>query len=386
MKASRIIKATAIGGPRVDWKAERDRIDLADVLTRLLGPPPGRRGERGRRLWWSCPFHEDANPSLSVDPGKPWWRCYGCDARGDAATLVMKLNGRTFPEALAFLTGGPSPSTRRRPGPVVGVPAPRRHSDDPDNSERRSGGLSPEAAAVLVDEAAARLWTPEGADALTYLIDARMLAPATIRAARLGVVIRARQGVPPGIVIPWLAGDAPALVKVRPTSGRPKYREIFRDRARLTCYPGPGAIRPGRPLILVEGEFDALLIGQALGERAVALTLGSASARAGPGILGPLLSASPWYVATDADPAGDDSAAAWDGYPCARRVRPPEPFKDWTEAAASPEGTRGCGVDLRRWWADVLAGIDRPPLFTWPELAAWRWGEGPDHGPGIIVP
>src|SRR4028119_2388261 len=89
---------------RVDWKAERDRIDLAAVVTRLLGPAPGRRGERGRKLWWACPFHEDRNPSLVVEPGKHWWRCYGCDARGDAVELVRRLNpGWSFPETVAFL-------------------------------------------------------------------------------------------------------------------------------------------------------------------------------------------------------------------------------------------------------------------------------------------
>jgi hypothetical protein len=39
-------------------------------------------------------------------------------------------------------------------------------------------------------------------------------------------------------------------------------------------------------------------------------------------------------------------------------------------------------VDLARWWRDTLAGNDRPPLFTWPELARWRWG-GADEAPGI---
>ncbi len=51
-------------GDRIDWNAIRDRIDLARVATALLGPAPGRRGERGRRLWWRCPFHEDQQPVI----------------------------------------------------------------------------------------------------------------------------------------------------------------------------------------------------------------------------------------------------------------------------------------------------------------------------------
>jgi hypothetical protein len=89
-----------------------------------------------------------------------------------------------------------------------------------------------------------------------------------------------------------------------------------------------------------------------------------------------MLSAAPWFVATDRDEAGEKSAAGWPAR--VRRVRPPAPFKDWTEAKAA-------GVDLRRWWSDILAGIERPALFTWDDLARWRWG-GADEAPGIDRP
>ena len=79
-------------GPSIDWSDDQAiRIDLAAIATALLGPAHGRRGEGGRRLWWPCPFHEDRNPSFAVDPGKPWWKCWGCSEHGDAAALVMKI-------------------------------------------------------------------------------------------------------------------------------------------------------------------------------------------------------------------------------------------------------------------------------------------------------
>jgi hypothetical protein len=362
------------GSPgRIDWAAERERIDLAAVATRFLGPAPGRRGERGRKLWWACPFHEDHNPSLCVEPGKPWWRCYGCDAKGDAVDLARRLNpGWSFPEAVAFLVGGPSPT---KPGKAVERPAARPRPDPP----LRPSGLPEAEALALVEAAAARLWSPEGAEALAYLTGPRRLDVATIRAARLGwtsgVTLPTRDGGTfrtLGWVVPWFDGGRPVLVKLRQPDGcRPKYAEAFRDPVRLACYPNPETVRPGRPLVIVEGEFDALLLGQALGERAAVVTLGSASSgrRNGTGIgsaiLGRLLSAAPWYIATDADPAGDNAAAGWPA--SARRVRPPGFYKDWTEAAAD-------GVDLARWWGDILAGINRPPLFTWNDLAGWRWG------------
>src|SRR5207245_510966 len=82
-----------------------------------------------------------------------------------------------------------------------------------------------------------------------------------------------------------------------------------------------------------------------------------------------------WFVAHDGDEAGDKAAAGWPAR--GRRVRPPV-GKDWTDAKAA-------GVDLARWWRDIMAGVDRPALFTWDELARWRWG-GADETPGIDNP
>ena len=63
------------------------------------------------------------------------------------------------------------------------------------------------------------------------------------------------------------------------------------------------------------------------------------------------------------------------GPPGPERVRPPGPYKDWTEA-------RRGGVDLRRWWSDRLGGSEVPPLFTFEELARWP---GLDREPGILI-
>jgi len=247
-------------------------------------------------------------------------------------------------------------------------------------------GLPEADALALVEAAAARLWSPEGVDALAYLTGPRCLTAATVRAARLGWMARA-DGVawnPPGVVIPWFNGDRLALVKVRPPDawrkrfpkGRrpPKYLEAFRAPARLVCYPSPATIRPGRPVVVTEGELDALVLGQELADLAAVVTLGSASNAPTLDILTRLATAPRWFIATDRDEAGDKAAAGWPAR--ARRVRCPV-WKDWTDAKA-------LGVDLRRWWSAILTGIDRPPLFSWPELARWRWG-GADEAPGIDI-
>jgi hypothetical protein len=239
---------------------------------------------------------------------------------------------------------------------------------------------------ALVNDAAARLWSPAGAEALAYLTGPRCLFPETIRTARLGwtpgVSVPTRDGDrfyrAVGWVIPWLNVDQLALVKIRQPDGRqPKYVEAFRYPDRVSCYPGAQRIDPGRPLIVVEGELDALCLAEALGGLAAVVTLGSASARPTPRILGRMLAAAPWFVATDQDQAGDKAAEGWPK--SARRIRPPGAFKDWTEAAAA-------GMNLRRWWSEVLGGNPSPQLFTWDELSLWRWGQAVgDTSPGIVI-
>ena len=122
-------------------------------------------------------------------------------------------------------------------------------------------------------------------------------------------------------------------------------------------YPSPQIVRPDAPLILVEGEFDALLLGQELGESAVVVTLGSASARPSPELLWTLSDARPIFAAHDADPAGDRAAGDWSAR--AIRARPPEPNKDWTDVH------RRGGSRIRVVWSGFLtptlgAGLPTP--------------------------
>lgn len=347
-----------------DVRASLAGISLVAVVAGELGPPPGRRGEGSGRLWWRCPFHGDANPSFAVRPRERTWHCFGCGAHGDAVDLVRRLHPRLgFTEAVAYLTGGVTPSTPaapRRPAPAP-PPAP--------------SGLPEGDALALARDAEARLWGPDGGPALDYL-RGRGLADATIRNARLGWtpgVSVPRSGGRAfrvsGIVLPWFDGGRLALVKVRQPEGRePRYAEAFRDPARVVCYPGPDAARAGLPLVVTEGEFDALLLGQELAGLASVVTLGSASSKPAGKALSVFLRCPHWHAAHDNDPAGELAASAWPSR--ARRTRPPGAFKDWTEVVQAPRM-----VNLRRWWSDVFAGHPRPPLYTWDELSTWRWAD-----------
>ena len=322
---------------------------------------------------------------LAIALERRTWKCWPCNLGGDAAELVKLKNGVAFPEAVrivAELSGIVTPSRRSAnptPRPATAPPASKPAKAASPPPERPSVLTLADGALALLTEAATRLWTLEGTETLAYL-HGRGLRDETIRAARLGwtpgVMIPTREGdrcyQARGVVIPWFDGDRLALVKIRQPEGRePKYAEAFRDRPRV--YPDPAVIEPGRPLVVVEGEFDALLLGQELRDLAAVVTLGSASSRPDLAARSEMQAAAPWYIATDADEAGDKAADGWPAV--ARRVRPPVLFKDWTEAAQP-------GVNLRCWWLHRLGGTEA----LWNGLPGWRWGPARDDpSPGVII-
>jgi Toprim-like len=252
----------------------------------------------------------------------------------------MRLRGLTFTQAKdalrtgGFLPDGPGPSTS---------------GEEPGKPARRRTVISRETAVRAAREAIRGLWwTSElAARARLYLHRFRGLSDDIIKAAGLGFAesrVRWLPGQPAGLFIPWI--DAGRMVKltVRQATGlEPKYREVYRDGP--VCFPSPAAILPGVPLIVCEGEFDALLLAQELGEAARVITTGSAAFRPGPAVLEAARAASVVYAAHDADDAGDVAASAWDG---SIRVRPPV-GKDWGEA-------RRGGLDLGRWWMERIGG------------------------------
>jgi hypothetical protein len=215
-------------------------------------------------------------------------------------------------------------------------------------------------ASALAGDAMARLWTPEGKPALDYL-RSRGLSDATIKSVHLGftpeVWLPTKDGDRyfrfSGITIPSGDGDRLTRIKIRRIDGgQPKYAQAYSDRPLI--YPDPAAIWPGKPLIICEGEFDCLLLGQELPEASV-ITLGSASVRTDSAVLSRMLSAPRWFIALDADKAGDSAAAKFPGNTI--RVRPPEPYKDWGEVHA------GGFNQIRYHWGRYL-----PLSKSWAEL------------------
>ncbi len=56
--------------------------------------------KKGRNYWAVCPFHDDSNPSLSVNPEKRIWKCWVCGFGGDEISFVRRYEKINQFEAL----------------------------------------------------------------------------------------------------------------------------------------------------------------------------------------------------------------------------------------------------------------------------------------------
>lgn len=54
----------------------------------------------GRNYFILCPFHDDTNPSMSLDTKKNRFKCFACGARGSQIDLFMRYEGIGLKEAI----------------------------------------------------------------------------------------------------------------------------------------------------------------------------------------------------------------------------------------------------------------------------------------------
>jgi len=60
--------------------------------------------KQGKQYMGRCPFHEDKKPSLSVDPVKGLFHCFGCGAGGDVLGFLSRIENKPLPTLLKELT------------------------------------------------------------------------------------------------------------------------------------------------------------------------------------------------------------------------------------------------------------------------------------------
>ena len=91
----------------------------------------------GKELMGLCPFHEDRNPSLNIDPVQNVWHCKGaCGEGGSVIDWVMRAEGVSFRHAFELLKREHFPSAAKQSGPppkestTVKLPPLAEHSLD----------------------------------------------------------------------------------------------------------------------------------------------------------------------------------------------------------------------------------------------------------------
>jgi len=206
-----------------------------------------------------------------------------------------------------------------------------------------------------------------------YLCRERGLAVETVKAAGIGLnrhwVIShealpgEKVSFPPGIVIPWKrpGGYAGAMIRQfhEPLPEGRRYQMVTGSRRRW-MFPGPDTWAYTGPLLITEGEFDALAAQEALAGLCAVKTIGSSTS--GPDALDgaeklALSGFTKLLIAADGDAAGQECRAMWAGY--SRRavsLTLPDGFKDLNEA-------RAAGGDLRGWYMSELKRLGIDPGF-----------------------
>ncbi len=82
----------------------KERIKWEVSIQRLAEARGIKLVRSGKELIGLCPFHDDRNPSLNIDPAKNVWHCKGaCGEGGDVILWVMRTQGVSFHHALELL-------------------------------------------------------------------------------------------------------------------------------------------------------------------------------------------------------------------------------------------------------------------------------------------
>jgi DNA primase len=79
-----------------------DRVRQATNLVELVGAVTKVK-RSGRSHMAICPFHQEKSPSMSLDPSRGLYHCFGCQKGGDVFTFLEETQGLDFNEAVEEL-------------------------------------------------------------------------------------------------------------------------------------------------------------------------------------------------------------------------------------------------------------------------------------------
>ena len=107
--------------PRKEIEDLKAAVDLV-ALFQAFGVQVRKQGRGCKAL---CPFHDETTPSLSIDPKKGLYKCFGCGKAGDSLTFLQE-HGKLWPNYAAT----PAPNQRKQNQP----PSRKKKNRSPTNS------------------------------------------------------------------------------------------------------------------------------------------------------------------------------------------------------------------------------------------------------------
>ncbi|WP_306546727.1 DNA primase [Desulfobulbus sp.] len=284
----------------------RDAADIVQVVGEHV-----ELKRAGTRFTGRCPFHNEKTPSFSVNPQGQFYHCFGCGEHGDVFSFVMKFHHMEFPEALKMVAQ------------KFGVDLPERQLSESEQAQLRQREqlyAANEAAAVVYQEC---LRHPKWGETARLYLEQRGVPAEIVDRYRLGLAPDPEQaswsclfdrlvakGLSPEVVekaglavrkergghydrfrsrvmfpISDMTGRVVAFGGRILGEGQPKYMNspespIF-DKSRLLfgLHQHKDAIRKSRRALVVEGNFDLLLLA-VHGVDNVVAPLGTALTRA----------------------------------------------------------------------------------------------------------
>ncbi len=329
-----------------------------------------------------CPFCRCGTDRFRVWPRHERWACLGpnsgrsgCDLHGDAIAYLRHRDGLTYHEACHRLGITPR-HPQRNFLEVAAKNYPPHHSTGLGHfQEAERPPLTPPPPRWQahgrghIARCAVLLYRPAAAKALNYLYQ-RGLSDETLRRYTIGfnpqqiAEPHAEWGLPTpedptkriylprGITIPWLSGRALWRINVRRpvtraqiAAGQPKY---LGPAGFANALFNADSLDIHKPVVLVEGEIDALTVAQACGDTVAAVATGSTAGARRDEWIDRLRQAPCVLVAFDHDEngAGDKAAAWWlTTLPNARRWLPLT-----HDVNSSPQP-----LDVQRWVEQGLA-------------------------------
>jgi DNA primase len=76
-------------------RAATDLVELVGEVTKV--------SRTGRAVMAVCPFHQEKAPSLSIDPARGLYHCFGCGKSGDLFRFVQEIHSLDFTDAVELL-------------------------------------------------------------------------------------------------------------------------------------------------------------------------------------------------------------------------------------------------------------------------------------------